>query len=199
MNRITLDDNHIYRLDGAIIPGFSEIAREMGLSDYSHVSQAVMDAACQFGHAVHSACELHDKGVLDEDSLSLPLVAYLNGWRNFSRDYNVLVVPDWIEAVTGSARWRFGCKPDRVVVIRDKVVVVEIKSTTSIMPAVSLQTAAQKIAVEENYGKVHRRMAVRLTGEDDGCGYCVHEFKNQKDEETFICARKLYAWKKENL
>lgn len=199
MPKITLDDQHIYRLDGVIIPGCSEILKDARLSDYSRVRPEVMEAASLFGQAVHAACELFDKGVLDETSLSFPLIPYLDGWKNFRNNYQPVIVPDWIERATGSVKWRFGCKPDRVLLFRDKVCVVEIKSTAAIMPSVAIQLAAQKIAVEENYKKVHRRIAVQLTGEDDGCGYQFHEFKKPTDEETFICARKLYQWRKENL
>lgn len=195
MNNFTLDENHIYRLNDKIIPGCSEILKDMGLSDYSNARQDVLEAAAKFGSAVHKACDLHDRGTLDYKTLSAPLVPYLDGWKKFISDYQAVVVPDWIERISGSLRWRFGVTPDRVLVIKDRVVVCEIKSTTSIMRSVALQTAAQKIAVEENYGKVHRRIAVQLTDSS----YKIHEFKNQNDEETFICARKLYAWKKENL
>lgn len=199
MNRFTLDENHIYRLDGQIIPGFSEIAKAEGLSDYSHVSRVVMDAACQFGSAAHKACELSDLKELDLKSLSDPLVPYLHGWENFLFNYKAVVIPEWVERVSGSVRFRFGCKPDRVVETPHELVVVEIKTTTSIAPVVALQTAAHKIVFEEETKqKIKKRLAVQLDPETPR-GYRVHEFKKKTDEDCFICIRKAYQWKKENL
>jgi len=199
MNRFTLDSGHIYRLDGNIVPGYSQIIKELALSDYSHVPQAIMDAASLFGDAAHKACELDDLGTLDMDTLSAPLLPYLQGWANFKEDYKAIVIPEWVERVSGSVRWRFGCKPDRVLDFPKGLGVTEIKTTTTIMPSVALQTAAHKIVFEEETKKkIVLRYAVQLAPEAPR-GYRIKEFKNKTDEETFICARKLYAWKKENL
>lgn len=195
MNKFTLDENHIYRLDGVIIPGCSEILKSCGVSDYSAVPKNVLEASAQFGRAVHSACELWDKATLDMENLSAPLIPYLDVWKQFLDDYKPGFLFDWIETPTGSIKHRFGCTPDRVFIIRDKVWILEIKTTSSILPSVSLQLAAQSIAVSEHYGKVNKRAAIQLTDS----GYKLFPFDNPTDESVFLNCLKIQQWKERNL
>lgn len=192
---ITLDENHIYRLDGQIIPGCSQILKSCGLSDYSNVPKDILDAASNFGTAVHLATALWDKNTLDMSTLSEPLVPYLEGWKRFIDDYKPTVLTEWTENPMGSVKYRFGCTPDRVLIVRDKIWVLDIKTTSSILPSIAIQTAAQAICIKENYKKVHKRVAIQLTENN----YKLFPFDKPSDEATFLACLRVFNWKKENL
>jgi hypothetical protein len=188
-------EKHLYFIDGVNIPSFSEIAKANGLFDYSSVSEEVMEASRQFGSAAHKACQLWDMGQLDEDSLSAPLVPYLDGWKKFCSNFGVVIYPQWIETPIFSAKYQFGTTPDRIVSIGNKMTVIEIKTTTTVQKAVAIQTAAQKLAFEENYGSIRQRIAVQLVGKGK---YKIHEYKKLSDETTFKSAVNIYYFKKES-
>ena len=187
--------NHLYYIDGERVPSFSEIAKCNQLFDYSSVSEEVMEASRQFGSAAHKACQLWDMKQLDEESLSAPLLPYLNGWRRFCSEFGVVIYPQWIETPMFSSKYRFGTTPDRIVSIGNKMTVLEIKTTTTIQKAIAVQTAAQKLAFEENYGSIKQRLAVQLVGEGK---YKIHEYKKLSDEAVFKSAVNVYYFKKEN-
>jgi hypothetical protein len=194
--KLTFDKNtHTYYLDDKKIPSCSAILSSCGMSDYSQVPKDVLEASAKFGSAVHKCCELWDKSTLDESSLSAPLIPYRKHWIQFLCDFNAVIVKDYIETPIGSLKYRFGCTPDRVLVIKNKVWVLEIKTTSTILPAVGLQLAAQKIAIEENYGKVHNRVAIQLT-ED---GYKLFPLDDPSDESTFLACLRVWNWKERNL
>lgn len=196
-NEFTFDKKtHTYRINGKIIPGVTQILSDEGLFSYLGVPPETMEAARKFGAAAHKACELYDKGILDEKSLSEPLIPYLAGWKKFLDDFKPIIYPDWIEKPICSYKYQFGTTQDRVMSVNSKVTIVEIKTTTIMQPAVAIQTAGQAIAVEEWFGKVKQCMAVRLL--PDGT-YKIEIYDNLADKTIFISALHIWRWKRENL
>jgi len=187
-------EKHLYFIDGVNVPSFSEIAEANGLFNYSAVSEEVMQASGQFGSAAHKACQLWDLEQLDEESLSEPLIPYLDGWKKFRSEFGVVIYPQWIETPMFSLKYRFGTTPDRIVSIGNKMTVLEIKTTTTIQKAIAVQTAAQKLAFEENYGSIKQRLAVQLVGDGK---YKIHEYKKLSDEAVFKSAVNVYYFKRE--
>lgn len=189
-------EQHIYRLGGVVIPSVTQILGSMGLFDYFDVPEASMEAARLFGSAVHLACELWDKGTLDESSLSLHLAPYLTAWGKFIADFQPVVNTEWIEKPICSYKYRFGTIPDRVWSINNKLTTIEIKSTATMQKAVGIQLAGQSIAIEENLGKVRQRWAVQLNPEGT---YQLHVYDNRADEAVFVSALNVWRWRIENL
>jgi len=188
--------NHIYRLGSDIIPSVTQILSAEGLVDYIGVPAESMESARLFGTAVHKACELWDKGILDDTVLSTPLIPYLAGWKKFVADFKPIVNQEWIEKPICSYRHQFGTTSDRVWSINNKLTVVEIKSTATMQKAVGIQLAGQTIAVEENLGRVKQRWAVQLKG--DGT-YQLYTYDDRADKTVFVSALNVYRWKRENL
>jgi hypothetical protein len=60
---------HTYRLDGELVPSVTTVLKSVGLVEYSHIPQDVLQAAAHRGTAVHYALELLDRGELDYESL----------------------------------------------------------------------------------------------------------------------------------
>lgn len=193
---------HIYKLNGLVIPGVNEIIREAGLSFIDYVRSNVLEAARQFGTAVHKACELDDKNDLAEDILSKPLLPYLNGWRNFRKQFQLEI---WeIEKSIYSKKWQFAGTPDRIGVYRSKdykaPAVVEIKTDREYTPATTLQTAAYFLMWNERHPdrKLHDVITVILNPKKK-IGYEITisgKLHIEVDKEVFIACVQLYHWKK---
>lgn len=189
-------EGHVYKLNGEVIPSCSEILREAGAVDYSHVPGAVLDRAADFGTKVHRLLELEDKGILDQATVDPLIAPVLEAWRKFKADQKVEFFQDWIERPTFHGLFRYGVTPDRVGLVDRKPVCIEIKTTSTITNAVALQTVAQKMAYEDITKKaVVKRMAVQL--KQDG-RYKVYEFKEPGDQFVWIGAVNLWWWKKKN-
>ena len=186
-------ETHEYTLDGKKLPGVTKILREAGLIDFSRVRPGVMAAAQQFGVAVHKACELFDKGILNIDILSKPLIPYLDGWAKFKKDYGLYFIADEIEKPVYSLKWGFIGTPDRIGASN----MFEVKSNTQMQPATAIQTAAYDIAYEEMTGKkIKRRWGVQL---NDKGTYKITEYKEKTDRSIFLSALQVYKWKEKNL
>ena len=74
---------HVYTLDGARVPGVTEILSDLSAREYRFVDRAVMERTAWFGQAVHKVIELDTAGLLDESELDPALTPYLDKWRQF--------------------------------------------------------------------------------------------------------------------
>lgn len=106
------EEGHCYKLSGVSIPSVTQVLQTAGLVDFSRVPLDVLEAARRFGTAVHKACELLDKGTLDERSLDPNLWPYLDAWSDFKKDYK----PEFIEIEKPicSITYRVAGTPDRI-------------------------------------------------------------------------------------
>lgn len=189
---LTLDKNHIYRWNGIIVPGVSEILQVGGFTDFDHVPDYIMEPAKKFGKAVHTACHLDNLGTLDEGTLSEPLKPYLASWRKFKADYKVRIVES--EFMMYSEKWGFAGILDDVVMIDSELVLLDLKSSDTMQAATELQTAAYKIAYEEQESmRISKRRGVQLC--ETGIPV-IHKYKERTDEATFKGAISGYRFKK---
>jgi hypothetical protein len=185
MNGLTFDEGtHTYRFNGNVVPGVTSILAP--LTDFSRVPPAVLEAASQFGKAVHRACELDDLGELDEDQLDAALVPYLTAWRKFSADYAV----EWeqIEQQTFHTTMRYAGTPDRFGKVRGQLTVVDIKSTAELYPTVGPQLSAYAHALKHPYAD---RLAVQLKA--DGT-YVAKPYTDPTDFPVFASLLTLRNW-----
>ncbi len=176
--------NHIYWMDGQIIPSCTQILSGVGLINFNYISPDVLQRAADFGKAVHLACALDDMGDLDEQSLDPNLKPYLEAWRTFRGKtvwYN-------IEEPMCSEVYRFAGTPDRI----GEMVIVDIKTGTTVPAWTGLQLAGY--AILDNISTA-RRMAVQL--KPDG-KFTVHEFKERQDRGVFLSALSVYQWRIKN-
>lgn len=187
---------HTYTYDGVRLPSLSEVLQTVNISDYSGVSEEVMEAARKFGKAVHSACQFYDRGTLNEHKLDDKLRPYLQGWINFCEDFKC----SWliIEEPMCSLKYRFATTPDRIGYVKDRMAAVEIKSTSSLMPSTEVQTAAHALVYNEGASRTMRvldRYGVLLL--PDGVNernYKIEKYVSKSDESVFRSALNVYYW-----
>lgn len=197
MNNLSFDaDKHEYRLDGVIIPGFSRIAKDMGLVDYSHVDPETLDYKGQVGQAVHKAIFLHNDGTLDMDSLAEPVTGYFKSWLMFRDLYKPTILTEHSEVPICSCKWRYGITPDIVAEIQGIITVIEIKCVSQITKITALQTVAQKTALEETYKiKIQERAALQLI---PNCMPKLTIYVKMSDATAWLSFVNGWHWKKES-
>lgn len=189
MSGLTFDEaSHTYQFNGQVVPGVTSILSP--LTDFSRVPPAVLEAASQFGKAVHRACELDDLGELDEAALDPALKPYLQAWRKFSAEHQVQW--DVIEEPVYHNTMRYAGTPDRFGLVNGVRTVVDIKSTAQLYPAVGPQLAAYANALLEPFAI---RMAVQLKA--DGT-YVAKAYKDPTDWPMFASLLTLRTWCKQH-
>lgn len=185
MSTLTFDEaSHTYHFGGQVVPGVTSILAP--LTDFSRVPPAVLEAASQFGKAVHRACELDDLGELDEDALDPALKPYLEAWRKFSAEYEVQW--DEIEKPIYHPTLRYAGTPDRKGLVRGMRAVVDIKSTAQLYPSVGPQLAAYAQAGNEPFA---HRIAVQLKA--DGT-YVAKTYSDPTDFPVFASLLTVRNW-----
>lgn len=196
--KLTFDEiTHTYKLDGAIIPSVTQVLKECGFIDLSKVPQYVMEASWKFGTAVHKACELWDRGNLNVDTLSTPLIPYLEAWKKFKADYKInefLAIEEKMVSVV----WKFAGTPDRLWQPNQKFIdILDIKTSDEMYPSIAIQEAGYGILTEETHKlKIRNRWAIQLKNDTT---YKVEQFKNLSDKTIFLSALNVCRWKKENI
>jgi len=190
------EETHRYFWDGQQVPGVTTILSP--LTDFSAVDPDVMRRASTFGTAVHRVCELDDEGAnLDEFDVDPALLPYLQAWRNFSRDWSV----EWqhIENRVYHPTLRYAGTLDRAGTVlqpgdpshRRHNAMVDIKTSTSLYPAVGPQLAAYARAFDPFTGSSLRRYAVQLRGD---ATYVCKEYRDADDFATFSALLALRTW-----
>lgn len=189
--KIQFDEaRHVYFFDGRAVPSVTQVLKPM--QNFDFVKPEVLQAAADFGTAVHMACELDDLDELDMDSVDHALIEPLEAWRQFCRDYGVI----WqaIEAPVFSKRNLYAGKIDRFGLVENELAIVDIKTSAQLSPVVGLQLAGYEIAIKEALNMQNtpmKRYAVQL--KQDG-GYHVQMYQDPADAAIFLSLRSLMAW-----
>lgn len=194
---LTFDaEAHRYFWNGRPVPGVTSILSP--LTDFSAVDPDVMRRASAFGQAVHNVCELDDQGEdLNQFEIDAALLPYLQAWRKFAADWNV----QWneIERKVFHRTLLYAGTLDRAGTLlapgepahRRHAAVVDIKTSTSLYPAVGPQLSAYARAHDPLTGASLRRYAVQLRG--DG-SYVCKEYRDADDFATFSSLLALRTW-----
>lgn len=183
-------ERHEYRLGGRVVPSTTQVLRAAGFIGRSFAS----DYSRRRGEYVHLACHLHDRGVLDEESLDPVIAPYLQAYRSFleATKFDVLLSEEPLVSVSH----RFGTTPDKLGIFKGVPALVEIK-TGIVQPWVALQTAAQELAVKDRFPEYRkaklRRYALGLR--PDGTYLITGPFDNKSDREVFLGALACHTWK----
>lgn len=180
------ESDHTYWLDGLQVPGVTSILAP--LCSFEFVKPEVLQAAADFGTAVHLACELDDLGTLDEEALDPALAPYLSAWRKFSADNAV----KWelIESVVYHPTLRYAGKLDRYGTVKGSPAVVDIKSTTALYASVGPQLSAYLKALP-NAPILTKRLAVQLRAD---ATYAVKEYTSGLDGAVFASLVTVHNW-----
>lgn len=193
MSPLVFDEvRHFYSLDGKPIPAVSSILKSSALSDFSGIPLDVMERARDFGKAVHKACELHDLNTLDPATLDSAIALSLEAWAKFKADVGAEV--EEIEMPVYSKKLWVAGTLDRVVLIGGKRILVDIKSSAAVYPAMKIQLAGYKILYEEMSGvKIHGRMIVQVARNGS---YITTSCDDESDESVFLSCVQIHKFKK---
>jgi len=116
---------HEYRYSGVKIPSVTQIISDVGLSNFGGVNKRMMQIAQERGTFVHLACELYDKGQLDEATVDVELLGYLEAWKAFCNDFK----PKFIEIEKKYySELGFAGTIDRLAVIGKDSTLIDIKT-----------------------------------------------------------------------
>lgn len=179
-------EGHLYVYNGKLVPCVSDILEHFGLSDFSRIHRAVLDASQKFGNNVHKTCELYDRD--DLDSCDIAVQPYLNNWIKCRQD-NGISNFDIIEKPMYSKVWGFAGTPDRV----HAGILDDIKTGVA-TPAHAIQTALYQILVEENTGRrIKHRRSIHLSDSK----YKIIPHKNKQDLVIAKSLLTIYKYKKE--
>lgn len=88
MPNLTIDDQHVYRLDGKIIDGVTQIMHGAGIME----TEWVTPSALSRGRAVHYACHLIDTDGLDWDTLHPELHGYVRAWERCKSETGMEII-----------------------------------------------------------------------------------------------------------
>lgn len=183
------ETNHIYRKKGIVKPSVTQMLQEVGLIDFSAVPKEILDRSSNFGTAVHKTTELYDKRNLDFSSVSIPIIPYLKAWQDFVHTYQIENIA--IEQQFYCSKYDYCGTIDRIVYSKllKKEILIDIKTTSSISPAVNLQTAGYAIGIEKPN---ITRMAVQLKENSYRAVLC----DSKTDIAYFLSVVNVWKWKK---
>lgn len=101
-------ETHEYQLDGKKVPSVTQVLSEMGFID----TRWFTEESRERGTLVHKLCELHDLGVLDEESVDPRLAGYLAAWKSFG--VKTEFVWTSVEKPLAHPLFRYAGTPDRI-------------------------------------------------------------------------------------
>jgi len=171
-------DTHTYVDDGVEIPSVTQILERVGLVNTYFMNQ--YPEARQRGTDVHEATALIDRGALELGDFDGWMAGWIDSWSLFKID-NAIDDFSHVESRFGSAELGYAGTVDRVAMIDDKPVIIDLK-TGKPARTHKLQLAAYAIGLGL-MSKDTRRMCVHLT--DDG-EYKVKEYTDPEDYDDWI-------------
>src|ERR1700722_8899317 len=174
-------EGHVYRYKGRVVPSVTQVLEQLEVGSlvaaikeamrgqtYAAQSSAIADAidvwqaAAEFGTNVHAACHLLNQNDLDEESLDLALVPYLNSYRLFLSETGFVVTGS--EVLLYHALMGYAGAADIFGDWMNTTWVVDIKS--GVVPrTVGAQLGAYQNAATR---KPRRRLCLQLCPTEDG-------------------------------
>lgn len=156
-NRLEFEDeSHTYRWDGAVVPSVTQLLKPVGF-DYDSIPRHIVQHASERGTAVHAATEFYDDGDLDEDSVDLEILPYVQAWRLFREQSGFQVFRSEVRVY--SERHGFAGTFDCLGVLNRQLAIVEKKTTAQLHPSTAIQVSAYMRAFNE--GKPREEQAKR--------------------------------------
>lgn len=156
---------------------------------FSTIKPEIMAEAQERGTYVHKVTELYDKDDLADYDKRYE--KYFQAWEKLIKE----IKPEFteIEKKVVSEKYKYRGTLDRVAVINSKLSILDIKTGCE-MPYVDLQTAAYKIAYEEQEKqKIKNRFTAYI--KKDGT-YKLIPLTNTSDERVFLNALNIYNFKR---
>lgn len=195
-----LDDDHVYRLNGSIIPGCTSILKGLGCyAGLRFLSEEDREWHGERGRAIATMVELSVNRTLDKRTLDHIVKPYLPGWKRAQNDLGITVLElngkPFAEVPLCHPVLKFGVKPDLVAHVKafKDSGPIEIKATASHSPATAIQTAAQMVAVRYVMPKIGKlRVGLRLMPKEPYYDFRV--YNDPMDEATWISMLHTFNW-----
>lgn len=182
-------EDHTYWFNGALVPGVTTILKP--ISPYGSVPREILAVKAALGTAVHAACDLDDQGILDESSITSEMMAYVDAWRAFKREFGIVL--DLNETTLFNQTHWYAGTLDNVVFSDDGTRwLVDKKTSAVLQPTVGPQTAAYAHALGEPDVK---RGVVQLR--PDGT-YRFVVLNDAMDWPTFLACLTIHKWKEKH-
>jgi hypothetical protein len=180
-------EGHVYSLDGRIVPSVTQALALAGIDDVSRVPPHHLKRAAAVGTAVHVACEFLDEDDLDIESLDPAIVGYVLGYQRFKeqRGFSPILIEQRGIVSTGLP---YGFCLDRIGILDDKEVLIDIKTASRKQNWWGIQVAAYAEAVEFK----GERMAVHVA--KDG-SYQLIPHEDAADFDAWQAALEIAHWK----
>lgn len=199
MEKIDFDiENHIYRVNGRVIPNNTSILDDQGVSDISGIPEERLKYKSALGLAVHYCIHLHESGNLDEDSIDPRIAPYFSAYKKFCEVNRF--EPRHTELMLYSAKWQFCTTIDLQGPLTlggvESESLIEIKNVWAMQPSCAIQTAAQQIAFEENHDiKIKKRYGLQLKPSGN---YELIPYTDPNDKQIFLAALTVYKWREQH-
>lgn len=182
------ENNRVLTVDGEYHPHITQVLADLGLSrDYNGVDPWYAAR----GHAVHWGCKLINEGKLDEESFTEEIKGYLSAYRAWLAESGF--TPQYSELALFSPIHRFVGTLDIVGLLPTVGrVIIDLKTSSSLDPAVEIQTGAQEILWLENFPQhdIAGRYALQL--KSDGT-YRLKDVSHVT-KSLFVQALELWRW-----
>jgi len=186
---------HRYTVGGERFPSVTEVLDP--LLELDGIPKSVLKAAAEFGTHVHMACDLYDRGVLDEPALDPHLAPYLAGWKIFLKETGAKVLHSELRVAHGTHR--YAGTLDKIITWvprkRSRMAQIDLKSG-QVPRTVGPQTAAYMAALTD------MKPDWLVPGSDRYClqlrpdaTYRLHKLTDPRDFHIFVSALNVHRWR----
>lgn len=182
---------HTYRVAGRVVPNVTQVIEGV-FRFYSGIPGDVLAAAAHRGVAVHHHTVAWDAGQLDIDTIPPEHVDYVLAWARWRADTGAEILES--ERRGFHPQYRYAGTLDRIVRIKKRRVLLDIKTTWKMLPGTAIQTAAYERL--PGNGKIDARLTVRLDRSGD---YEVKTWVDPNDFAVFLGALTCFNWRKNNV
>lgn len=194
---IEMDENHVYRIDGDVVPGVTEILKAGGYGNPAEteggfvISDEVIENSRDRGIIIHEAVSLLVTNQLDWDSVDDECLPYVQAFADWMESTGFYAVSS--ESLFFEDEYQYCGTRDLVGYIGEDLVIPDIKTgSAGLKPWHKYQLAAYAYPLSERGTKWPRRIMLHLKKD----GKCKpHEFSTKKapwDMEVFLACRTLW-------
>ncbi|MGI4827769.1 MAG: hypothetical protein ACRYFU_06215 [Janthinobacterium lividum] len=190
------DDLHLYRnARGLVRPSVTQVLREVGIFDYSRVDRAVLERKRCLGQNVHLCTAEYDReGWVDPTWIADEEQGYFDAWLRFRRESGCEVLSVEEPMLRPIMGMELGGTPDRVLRLRGRSFVADLKTCATAHPGWRLQTALYEMMLtgSPRCGAMGR-LAIQLL--PDGRYVLPGDYDDPSDASAAIAALTLATWK----
>lgn len=152
-------DNLNHKEECGGIVSATEFAEHFGLTDFSMVKESVLDAAQEFGDAVHLLFSYSAENRLKVETVDALLVPYLEGFKKIIADNQIKFLETEIRH---TSRLGFTGRPDIVCMKKNELTIIDTKTPKKVSKSCGIQLAGYEILINEygKYGRVKKKFAL---------------------------------------